>query len=236
MREITLLWIRILILFLLVEWMSWLGTNSPPRAEPIGSSPVETIIDLQPKVTSQKMVAQVAPSSPEAKQPSTESTPPTPTPVQPSGAPTPKPTPPLQVQPSPAPSTPTPTPSPSVQPPSPRRRLVPQPPTSPTTQPPTSITQPPPAPTQPQPSPPTPGPAPAPAVTPPTTPATPPSPPVSPTPPRMGSGVVFNFDNADLYDVIRVMGEIMKISYIIDPKVKGIVNIHTSGQIPKANA
>jgi general secretion pathway protein D len=47
----------------------------------------------------------------------------------------------------------------------------------------------------------------------------------------MGSGVVFNFDNADIYEVIRVMGEILKIHYIVDPKVKGLVNIHTSGQI-----
>jgi len=43
--------------------------------------------------------------------------------------------------------------------------------------------------------------------------------------------VVFNFDNADLYEVIRVMGEVLKINYIIDPRVKGVVNIHTSGQI-----
>jgi general secretion pathway protein D len=43
--------------------------------------------------------------------------------------------------------------------------------------------------------------------------------------------VVFNFDNADLYEVIRIMAEIMKINYIIDPKVRGVVNIHTSGQI-----
>lgn len=28
------------------------------------------------------------------------------------------------------------------------------------------------------------------------------------------------------------MAEVMKMSYIIDPKVKGVVNIHTSGQIP----
>jgi general secretion pathway protein D len=47
-----------------------------------------------------------------------------------------------------------------------------------------------------------------------------------------GAGVVFNFDNADLYEVIRVMAEILKINYIIDPKVKGVVNIHTVGQIP----
>ena len=50
----------------------------------------------------------------------------------------------------------------------------------------------------------------------------------------MGSGVVFNFDNADIYEVIRVMAEIMKINYIVDPRVKGVVNIHTSGQIPSA--
>ena len=47
----------------------------------------------------------------------------------------------------------------------------------------------------------------------------------------MGSGVVFNFDNADIYEVIRVMAEILKINYIVDARVKGVVNIHTSGQI-----
>lgn len=35
--------------------------------------------------------------------------------------------------------------------------------------------------------------------------------------------------------MIRVMAEILKISYVIDPKVKGIVNIHTSGQISTEN-
>jgi general secretion pathway protein D len=49
---------------------------------------------------------------------------------------------------------------------------------------------------------------------------------------QTGPGVVFNFDNADIYEVIRVIGEILKISYLVDPKVKGVVNIHTSGQIP----
>jgi general secretion pathway protein D len=43
--------------------------------------------------------------------------------------------------------------------------------------------------------------------------------------------VVFNFDNADLYEVIRIMAEIMKMNYIVDPKVRGVVNIHTAGQI-----
>ena len=45
------------------------------------------------------------------------------------------------------------------------------------------------------------------------------------------SGFVFNFDNADLYEVIRVMAGIMKINFIIDPKVRGTVNIHTAGQL-----
>jgi len=72
---------------------------------------------------------------------------------------------------------------------------------------------------------------PAAAVTPPTAPAAPPSQPARPVSPQAGSGVVFNFDNADLYEVIRVMSEIMKINYIVDPKVRGVVNIHTSGQI-----
>lgn len=52
-----------------------------------------------------------------------------------------------------------------------------------------------------------------------------------PAEPVKGSRFVLNFDNADLYEVIRVMAEMMKINYIIDPKVKGVVNIHTSGQI-----
>jgi general secretion pathway protein D len=61
----------------------------------------------------------------------------------------------------------------------------------------------------------------------------------SPTPPsspatdesRRGNDFIFNFENADIYEVIRVMGETLKINYIIDPKVRGVVNIHTSGQI-----
>lgn len=47
-----------------------------------------------------------------------------------------------------------------------------------------------------------------------------------------GPGVIFNFDNADIYEVIRVMAEIMKINYLVDPRVKGTVNIHTTGQLP----
>ena len=42
---------------------------------------------------------------------------------------------------------------------------------------------------------------------------------------------MFKFDNADLYEVIRTMAEILKISYVIDPRVRGTVNINTSGSI-----
>ena len=70
-----------------------------------------------------------------------------------------------------------------------------------------------------------------PTVGPPTPPPTTPSPQVTPPVTPTRASVVFNFDNADIYEVIRVMAEILKINYIIDPKVKGIVNIHTSGQI-----
>ena len=72
--------------------------------------------------------------------------------------------------------------------------------------------------------------------TPPIAPPTPSAPPGKSVPSRTGSAVVLNFDNADLYEVIRVMGEILKISYIIDPRVKGVVNIHTSGQIAAEEA
>lgn len=46
-----------------------------------------------------------------------------------------------------------------------------------------------------------------------------------------GSKLVLNFDNADLCEVIRIIADMLKINYIVDPRVKGIVNIHTSGQI-----
>ncbi|QTA80613.1 NolW domain-containig [Desulfonema limicola] len=45
--------------------------------------------------------------------------------------------------------------------------------------------------------------------------------------------IVFNFDNADLYEVIRTMAELLKINYIVDPGVKGSVTIHTSGNLKK---
>ena len=68
----------------------------------------------------------------------------------------------------------------------------------------------------------------------PPTPAKPVAPALAASQPRaktQGQGVVFKFDNADLYEVIRTFAEVLKISYVIDPRVKGTVNIHTSGAI-----
>ncbi|HSR12049.1 MAG TPA: hypothetical protein VLS90_11460, partial [Thermodesulfobacteriota bacterium] len=48
---------------------------------------------------------------------------------------------------------------------------------------------------------------------------------------RPGSRFVLNFDNADIFEVIRVMAEMMNINYVVDPRVKGVVNIRTTGQI-----
>lgn len=45
-------------------------------------------------------------------------------------------------------------------------------------------------------------------------------------------GVLLNFDNADIYEVIQVIAEILDLSYIIDPQVKGLVNIRSGRKIP----
>ncbi len=58
-----------------------------------------------------------------------------------------------------------------------------------------------------------------------------PAPSPRPTETRTGPGVVFNFDNADIYEVIRVMAEVMKINYVIDPRVRGVVNIRTTSPL-----
>jgi general secretion pathway protein D len=80
-----------------------------------------------------------------------------------------------------------------------------------------------------------------PAVPPPPVTAAPPVSPPTETPapigpsrraePQKGARFVLNFDNADIYEVIRVMAEMMGINYVIDPRVKGVVNIRTTGQI-----
>ncbi len=47
-----------------------------------------------------------------------------------------------------------------------------------------------------------------------------------------GEGILLNFDNADIYEVIQSIAEILDINYIIDPQVKGTVNIRSGKKIP----
>ena len=40
--------------------------------------------------------------------------------------------------------------------------------------------------------------------------------------------IIFNFDDADLYEVIKTMAELLEINYIVDPGIQGKVTIHTA--------
>jgi len=53
--------------------------------------------------------------------------------------------------------------------------------------------------------------------------------------PRVASGTVsFFFDDADIFEVAQtIFGDVLKVNYIIDPKVKGRVNFRTVTPIPK---
>jgi general secretion pathway protein D len=47
-----------------------------------------------------------------------------------------------------------------------------------------------------------------------------------------GDGIQLNFDNADIYEVIQVIAETLDLNYIIDPQVKGVVNIQSGQKVP----
>jgi general secretion pathway protein D len=47
-----------------------------------------------------------------------------------------------------------------------------------------------------------------------------------------GPGILLNFDNADIYEVIQVLGDALGLNYLIDPQVKGVVNIRSARRIP----
>lgn len=47
--------------------------------------------------------------------------------------------------------------------------------------------------------------------------------------------IVLNFDNADIYEIITLVCDYLKMNYIIDPRVRGTVNIHTKGEISPDN-
>jgi general secretion pathway protein D len=50
---------------------------------------------------------------------------------------------------------------------------------------------------------------------------------------KMGQEIILNFDNADLYEVINTIADILGINYIIDPRVKGNVTIYTARGLSK---
>jgi general secretion pathway protein D len=45
--------------------------------------------------------------------------------------------------------------------------------------------------------------------------------------------VALNLENADLFQVLRIIGQELKINYIVDPAVKGSVTINTSGKVTR---
>lgn len=46
-----------------------------------------------------------------------------------------------------------------------------------------------------------------------------------------GQPVSLNFDDADLYEVIRTMADILKINFMVSPDIRGSVTIHTAGTV-----
>ena len=58
--------------------------------------------------------------------------------------------------------------------------------------------------------------------------------PAPPKPERKPADVSFFFDDADVYEVIQtIFGEVLKVNYIVDPKIRGRVNFRTTTPIPK---
>jgi len=56
--------------------------------------------------------------------------------------------------------------------------------------------------------------------------------PIEPEIPEEGKEkIALDFEDADIKEVITALADILGINYIIDPKVRGKVNIHTSGEI-----
>ena len=51
-----------------------------------------------------------------------------------------------------------------------------------------------------------------------------------------GPGFFVQFNNADIYEVIHTLGRAAGINYLIDPRVRGVVNVHTQGVVRKDGA
>ena len=47
--------------------------------------------------------------------------------------------------------------------------------------------------------------------------------------------ISFDLDNTDIYQVIKIVADNLKLNYIIDPGIKGSVNIHTSGTLRRSD-
>ena len=56
--------------------------------------------------------------------------------------------------------------------------------------------------------------------------------------PAMGGapGFFVKFNNADIYEVIHTLGRAAGINYLIDPRVRGVVNVQTQGMVRKDGA
>lgn len=61
--------------------------------------------------------------------------------------------------------------------------------------------------------------------------------PRGPSAPRPASGgeVMLNFEGADLREVVKsILGDILKETYAIDPRVQGLINLHTSSPLARS--
>jgi general secretion pathway protein D len=135
--------------------------------------------------------------------------------VAPPSVPAPEEPVPMAVPPS-VPAPPAETPAPVAAPPAP---AVPQPAAAP------------PAPARPPIPQAAPPPAPFPTVMPPAVPV-----PVAAPPAPSPAGFFVKFNNADIYEVIHTLARTAGINYIIDPRVRGVVNVHTQGVVRKDGA
>ncbi len=44
-------------------------------------------------------------------------------------------------------------------------------------------------------------------------------------------GIIFNFDDADIFEVIKSFGDLLGINYVVDPSISGTVTIHISEKL-----
>ena len=67
--------------------------------------------------------------------------------------------------------------------------------------------------------------------------AVPAAPPAAPAPAQADDAVPISLhlDNADIYQIIRIIGDALNLNYVIDPSVKGTVNINTSGTLHRSD-